>query len=398
MAVSQLKDTVTQEIDRRRDEIVEMSSRLHAHPEVAFAEHNAAQWLSTWLEKNGLQVERGIADLPTAFRAILARGLSGPAVALLGEYDALPKIGHACGHNIIGTASAAAALALARVADQLPGKIVFLGTPAEEGGGGKALMVERGVFGGLDAALMVHPGTRTRVASKALASVTIDVEFVGRAAHAAARPEEGINALDALILSYNNINALRQHMRGDGRIHGIITNGGEAPNVVPSLAAGRFIVRAKDDDYLDELLEKFLACFQAGAKATGASFSYRMSEARYAPMRSNAAMERAFSENLASLGVAIEPPDANANRGCGSTDMGNVSQVVPSIHPSIAIAPESVLSHSPEFAAAAISEQGHLGLLNSAKALAMTVIDLLLDPGLLARVKEEFARVSNERV
>jgi len=394
MELSQIKATVIREIDQRRNEIVEMSSRIHAYPELAFAEYKASEWLSAWLEENGFQVERGIVGLPTAFRASRTQGIDGPTVALLAEYDALPKIGHACGHNIIGTASAAAGIALGKVAEWLPGKVVVLGTPAEEGGGGKALMVERGAFDGIDAALIVHPGTRTRASSRALASVTVDVEFVGRAAHAAARPEEGINALDALILSYNNINALRQHMRADARIHGIITNGGEAPNVVPALAAGRFYVRAMDDSYLDSLLERVIDCFRAGGQATGANFSYRISEVRYAPMRSNCALERAFSDNLVSLGVAVEPPEASTNRGCGSTDVGNVSQVVPSIHPSIAIAPEPVLTHSPEFAIAAVSEQGHLGLLNAAKALAMTAVDLLLNPELMARVREEFTKAS----
>jgi len=388
--VSELKAKAIAEIDRRRDEIVGISCRIHANPELAFQEHQAAEWLSGWLEANGFEVERGIADLPTAFRATLRGSGEGPAIAILGEYDALPKIGHACGHNIIGTAAAAAAIALRPLMDQLPGRVIVLGTPAEESGGGKIIMIERGAFAGIDAAMMVHPGNSHRVANRALASVMMDVEFVGKAAHAASRPEEGINALDGLILSYNNINALRQHIRSDSRIHGIITHGGEAANVVPSFAAGRFMVRAADDDYLDVLLAKVTQCFEAGAQGSGASVSYRMLETRYASLRTNASLARAFLENLVALGISVEPPEAGSMRGIGSTDMGNVSHVMPAIHPTVAITTEEVLGHSPEFAAAAVGEQGQHGLLLAAKAMAMTAIDLLSDAELISRAREEF--------
>lgn len=389
MDTNQLKTAVTREIDRRRDEIIQASLDIHGLPELAFQEHKAVQRLCSWLEDNDFQIDLGIAGLPTAFRATHRGQPYGPTIALLAEYDALAQIGHACGHNIIGTASAAAAIAVGTVMNGLQGQIVVLGTPAEEGGGGKVIMIERGALDGIDAAMMVHPGTRTKVVARALACVTLDVEFIGKSAHAASRPEDGINALDGLILSYTNINALRQHIRPDGRIHGIITNGGEAPNIIPARAAGRFLVRAEDDVYLDELLEKVLNCFKAGAAASGAKFTYCISEKRYAPMHSNTVLEEAFGANLQSLGVAVQPADAT--RGFGSTDMGNVSQVVPSIHPTIAIAPETVSTHSPEFAAAAASEGGHEGLVAAAKSLAMTAIDLLTSPDLLARAKDEFA-------
>lgn len=252
-------------------------------------------------------------------------------------------------------------------------------------------MLERGSFDGVDAAMIAHPGNGTRVIGKAQALVTIDVEFVGKAAHAAARPEEGINALDALVLGYNNVNALRQHVRSDARIHGIITNGGEMPNVVPSWSAGRFMVRAGDDAYLDALLNRVIECFQAGGRASGAKFSYRISEARYATIHPNSALAKAFEQNLAALGISVEPAEVTAKRWLGSTDVGNVSHAVPTIHPSIGIAPDGVPLHSPEFAALAISPQGHQGLLSAAKALAMTAIDLSLDARLMARVREEFS-------
>lgn len=385
-----MKRLVVGEVDRLKDKLIDLSCRIHANPELGFEEHKAVEWLTGMLEEHGFSVERGLADLPTAFKATYRGRPGGPTVALLAEYDALANLGHACGHNIMGTASVGAAIAVSKIISDLAGEVVVVGTPAEEGGGGKDIMVRRGVFHGIDVAMIVHPGTRTRTVTRALASVTLDVEFEGRSAHAAARPEDGINALDAMILSYNNINALRQHIRSDARIHGIITNGGDAPNIVPCYSSGRFYIRAEDDAYLDALLERVIDCFRAGAQATGAKLRHRLSEARYAPMRNNIALADAFGANLKELGVDVLPNDVN--RGSGSTDMGNVSQVVPSIHPSIAIAPESVATHSPEFAAAAVSEAGHRGLIDAAKALAMTAVDVLTDGDLVARIKKEFAQ------
>lgn len=390
MDSSRLKRLVIEEVDKLRDELVDVSCKIHANPELGFEEYKAVEWLTGLLQANGFSIERNLAGLETAFKATYVGRPGGPAVGLLAEYDALANLGHACGHNIMGAASTGAAVAVSKVVGELAGEIAVIGTPAEEGGGGKDIMVRQGAFRGIDVAMIVHPGTRTKAVTRALASVTLDVEFTGKSAHAAARPEDGVNALDAMILSYNNINALRQHMRSDARIHGIITNGGDAPNIVPSYTSGRFYVRAEDDAYLDVLLEKVIDCFRAGAQATGAKLEHRLAEARYAPMKNNIALANTFSANLNELGVSVLPNDVN--RGSGSTDMGNVSQIVPSIHPSIAIASESIATHSPEFAAAAVSEAGHLGLINAAKALAMTTIDILTDSTLLARIKEEFAQ------
>ncbi len=390
MDSSRLKRLVIEEVDKLRDELVDVSCKIHANPELGFEEYKAVEWLTGLLQANGFSIERNLAGLETAFKATYVGRPGGPAVGLLAEYDALANLGHACGHNIMGAASTGAAVAVSKVVGELAGEIAVIGTPAEEGGGGKDIMVRQGAFRGIDVAMIVHPGTRTKAVTRALASVTLDVEFTGKSAHAAARPEDGVNALDAMILSYNNINALRQHMRSDARIHGIITNGGDAPNIVPSYTSGRFYVRAEDDAYLDVLLEKVIDCFRAGAQATGAKLEHRLAEARYAQMKNNIALANTFSANLNELGVSVLPNDVN--RGSGSTDMGNVSQIVPSIHPSIAIASESIATHSPEFAAAAVSEAGHLGLINAAKALAMTTIDILTDSTLLARIKEEFAQ------
>ncbi|MEW6033537.1 MAG: M20 family metallopeptidase [Chloroflexota bacterium] len=387
MATRELKHMAVAEVERHRPRLVELSQRIHSHPELGFQEFKAAEWVAEYLEREGFRVERGLCGMPTALRA--RYGSVEPAIALIAEYDALPELGHGCGHNIIAAAAVGAAVASKRAVDELGGTVVVLGTPAEELYGGKAIMVEQGAFAGLNAALMVHPGRRNAATAQTLACVSLDVEFFGREAHAAANPEQGINALEAMLLSFNAINSLRQHIRGKARVHGIITDGGKAANVVPRHSAGTFLVRADDQGYLEELKAKVLHCFTAAALATGARLEHRWGERVFACLRSNQVLAGLFAVNLESLGRKVEPLDLSW--GVGSTDMGNVSQVVPAIHPSIAIAPLEVTLHSPEFARAAASEQGELGLLDSAKALAMTVVDLLDQPGLLERVRAEFS-------
>jgi amidohydrolase len=273
----------------------------------------------------------------------------------------------------------------------LGGSVVVVGTPAEELQGGKTIMVARRAFDGLDAAMMVHPGRRNAAVVRTLACAPLEVEFFGREAHAAASPEQGINALAALILSFNAIDSLRQHIKSKARIHGIITDGGKAANIVPAYSAGNFLVRAEDTEYLEELKDKVLNCFTAAALATGARLEYRWGERAYAPLQTNHALAELFTTNLGSLGYDVEMLDSSL--GLGSTDMGNVSQVVPAIHPSIAIAPQDVILHSSEFAQAAASERGDQGLVDSAKALAMTVVDLLGQAEALERVAGEFSEV-----
>ena len=249
-------------------------------------------------------------------------------------------------------------------------------------------MAERGAFNNLDAAMMVHPGTSDNATTHALACQTLEVEFQGKAAHAAARPEAGINALEAMIQSFVAINSLRQHIRSTARIHGIITDGGEAANIVPAHSAGSFIVRAEDDDYLDELKTKVINCFSGAATASGAQLKYQWSEVRYSPMRNNLNLVQLFTQNMQSLGRNFAIPESG--NSFGSTDMGNVSQIVPSIHPSIAIANREISIHSPQFALAAASEAGIKGMLAAAKALAMTAVDLLASAETMTKIKEEF--------
>ncbi|OGO61709.1 MAG: peptidase M20 [Chloroflexi bacterium RBG_19FT_COMBO_48_23] len=382
-----MKAEVNKQLEQQRQKLIELSLKIHANPELAFKEEKASSWLTSYLAKNGFQVEDGIGGLSTAFKA--SYGTNNPVIALLAEYDALPEIGHACGHNIIAASAVGAAVATRCIVDNCGGTVVVLGTPAEELIGGKVLMLKAGVFDGIDAAMIVHPGIRNASATEALACIGLDVQFLGKAVHAAAYPEQGINALEAMILAFNALNSLRQHIKDRARIHGVITHGGEAANVVPAYSAATFLVRATDNAYLDELKQKVLNCFEGAALATGARLDYRWGETVYAPMKNNMVLAQLFARNLESLGRRVDPFESHF--GFGSTDVGNVSQVVPAIHPSVAIASSDVLLHSSEFVLAAASDSGHGGLLDAAKALAMTVVDLLNEPQALAKVKDEFS-------
>ena len=388
MDIERLKTSVVGEIDAHRQQLSELSLKIHANPEIAFQEVKSATWLTEYLKESGFSIEQGICGLATAFRASYGQGK--PAIAILAEYDALPKLGHACGHNIIATSAVGAGIAAKLAVDRFGGTVLVIGTPGEEMEGGKVFMIDRGAFDGVDVAMMMHPGVRNTATIRGLACQSLEVEFFGKPAHAAARPAEGINALEAMIQSYTAINSLRQHIKSSARIHGIITDGGEAANVVPAHSAGYFIVRAEDDDYLDELKQKVINCFTGAAMASGARLEYKWGEVRYSSLRNNLTLAQLFRRNIQSLGRKMPLSDPRVS--FGSTDMGNVSQLVPGIHPMIAIAPVNVLGHSPEFASAAASEKGTLGLLDAAKALAMTVVDLVANPEIVVRVKEEFRR------
>jgi amidohydrolase len=384
-----LKQTANSDIDRQRKDLIDLSLRIHANPEIAFQEHESSAALAALLEANGFAVERGICELPTAFRA--SAGAGEPRVAFLAEYDALPGVGHGCGHNIIGTASCAAGIALKPLLEGTGGTLLVIGTPAEEAAGGKVYMAARGAFDGLECALMVHPGNRNTAVAFALACLELDVEFQGRAAHAAARPEAGVNALDAMVAAFVNIGLVRQQIRDSARIHGIITDGGLAVNVIPHRTAAQLLIRSEDDEYMDEVLKpKVLACFQGAAAATGCELKYRWGEeSRYKAMRTNRALAEAYRTNVEALGRKVV--EQESHRSMGSTDMGNVSTLVPAIHPSIAIAPQDVPVHTVDFREIAASEEGHRGLVDSAKALAMTGLDVLMDGELRKRMREEFA-------
>jgi amidohydrolase len=386
--ISGLKAAVAGEIDNRYRQLGALSQKIHAHPELSLQEHQAAAWLVGYLEESGFSVDMGICGLPTAFRGKYGKGK--PAIAFLAEYDALPKLGHACGHNLIATSAIAAGVAAKLAVDKLGGSILVFGTPGEEADAGKAIMAEKGAFEGVDMAMITHPGGGHRVLMNTLACQTLDVEFFGRAAHAASKPEAGINALEAMILSYNAIDALRQHIKEKARIHGIITDGGEAPNIVPAHTAASFLVRAEDDEYLDFLKDRVINCFVGAAVATGAELKYKWAEVRYAAMLNNLTMARLFRSNMQALERSI--PLGDAAKWDGSSDVGNVSRLVPTIQPLVAIAPEEVLIHSPNFARAAATADALQILLDAAKAMAMTATDLLSGPELVEKVQAEFRK------
>ncbi len=389
--MSNLKERACACVDGIADQLIAMSRDIYEHPELKFEEFRASKLLSDKLKESGFATKLGVAGLDTAIQADHPAVSDGPTVAIISEYDALPGIGHACGHNLIATAGLGAALAAGAIKDDLPGKLVFFGTPGEEGGGGKVIMVDAGLFKGVDAAMMFHPSSHTVVDRKSLAITEVMIEFTGKASHAAGSPEKGINALDAVIQTFNGINALRQHIKDGARIHGIITDGGAKPNIVPEHAAANFYVRALENDYRDELLEKLRNCAEGAALATGASLEFKEVGHSYKAMKPNRAIGDAFVKNLEELGEPLNPPPPDA--GMGSTDMGDVSQVVPSIHAYIQICDENVAGHSREFAEAAISQRGLDVMLIAAKAMAMTAIDVLTDPDLAKRMWEEFRAI-----
>ncbi|MGH7369512.1 MAG: M20 family metallopeptidase [Candidatus Methylomirabilaceae bacterium] len=387
----QIKTEVVRAVDRLADELVAISRFLHQHPELAFEEHQAARHLTAILKARGFDVTDGVAGLPTAF---LARSADGPAtatVALLAEYDALPSLGHACGHNLIAASSIGAALVLQPFLSALGGRVAVVGCPAEERGGGKIALVKAGLFQGVDAALLVHPSNRTELFKCALAMRALRVEYFGKSSHAAAAPHLGINALDGVVLAFTNINALRHQLRDDARIHGIITDGGRAPNIIPDYAAARFYVRALDHDYLHDLHRRVVACLEAAAQATGSKVSIQDEGEEYHPMKCNRTLGTLFRANLEILGEKVE--QTPEDQELGSTDVGNVSQVVPTIQPTIALTNQpSVVCHTTAFAEAAGGAPGDRALLLAAKALAMTTVDLLADPTCLRQVQDEFQR------
>lgn len=400
MDVGEAKAAVGRAVDGLAGLLKATSREIHDNPEVGLREFRAAALLSGLLEKAGFDVERGVAGLETSFVATWPRGngpsdpRGGATVALVAEYDALPGIGHGCGHNIIGTAAVGAGLALASVwpsAGQ-PGRVLVVGAPAEEGGvdgaGGKVFLVEAGVFDGVDAALMVHPGTVDAPTGQSLYRQSLEIAFKGRAAHAAGAPQEGLNALEGVIQTFNAINALRQHLPPTVRVHGIVVRGGEAPNIVPEDGLIRLYVRAASRPELEDASVRVRNCARGAALATGCQVTFREFARTYEGIVVNAPLEDVFARNMEALGRPLVRP-ADEMRGMGSTDMGNVSRVVPAIHPYVAIGDRTggPPSHSREFAAATVLPRGEQALIVATKALAMTCLDLLLSPETLEVVR-----------
>ena len=385
--MSAITSDIDRAVDRLGDELEQLSRRIHDHPELGYQELKAAGWLTEFLAGKGFKVERGVAGVDTAFVARLETG-DGPTIAIMCEYDALPGIGHACGHNIIAAAGAGAGAALAAVKHRLPnGRVLVVGTPAEEGGGGKVRLVGGGVFDGVDAAMMVHGWDAWIPHQDLLGIVRVTLEFTGKSAHASADPWEGVNALDAVIQTFNAVSMLRQHIRPSARIHGIVTNGGAAPNIIPEFASAVFYVRAADLGYMWDLLKRVVACAEGAAKATGTALAVRQHDTTYEPLQRNDTLLDTFRANWRRLGVVeSEPPKDRF----GSSDVGNVSQVVPTIQPLVKVAPDGTPIHSRAFEIAAATPMAREGLLTAAKAMATTTADLLEDRSLLTRVADEF--------
>ncbi|MBX3217158.1 MAG: M20 family metallopeptidase [Labilithrix sp.] len=388
MLSAELSKVIDATVDEARPALAKLSHDIHANPELRFEEHKAAAWIAELLRSRGFDVELGVAGMPTALRS--KKGTAGGArVAILGEYDALPEIGHACGHNLIATSAVGAFLAASAVVDRTGGEVVFLGTPAEEGGGGKIRMIERGVFDGLDAAMMFHPFDRDMLAHAALASTWLTMKFTGAPAHAAAAPHDGKSALQACMDTFRLIDGQRVRFRDGVRVHGYVTNGGQAVNIIPELASCEFSVRARDTKELARVRAIVERCAQASALASEVSVEIVAREG-YRDMRNNMTMARAFGAHLGSLGRPARETDERV--GAGSTDMGDVSHVVPSIHPYLAIVGENeALCHQHAFAEAAASERGIVTALEAAKALARTAVELLVDEPLRASVKAEWS-------
>ncbi len=387
------RQLVLEAIDAARDDLIRLSKFIHANPEPALQEFKSSAACAEFLAARGFQVERGVAGLETAF--VASAGEGDPHVGFLSEYDALPGVGHGCGHNLIAIAGIAAGLGLRAALERVGGRVSVFGTPAEEAIGGKVIMARAGVFDDLDAAMGAHPGTSEAAvpyvpgSGQALACQGLRIAFRGRTAHAAADPFNGINALNALIEVFNGINAMRQHVKADARIHGIITHGGDAPNVVPDYAEGSFLVRAATLSYMTELVEKVRKIAEGAALITGAELTFEFNEQPYYDMITNYTLAGRIKAHVDALGLRLAEP--RVEPGSGSTDWGNVSYVVPSVETSFPIVDRVITWHSREVVEAADSPMGYENTIAIAKALALTGLDLVTDPDLLARVKAEFA-------
>lgn len=375
--MTDLKAAARGVVEAQRDDLIDLSHKIHAKPELGYEETYAAGLLTDYLDRNGFEVEAGACDIPTAF---IARKGSGPLhIAICAEYDCLPGIGHACGHNIIAAMGVGAGVAAAEVADEAGLTITVLGTPAEEGGGGKIFMLERGAFDGVHASMMVHPTPLDVVELPIIAVAHFDVLYTGKEAHASASPELGINAADAITVAQTAIGLLRQHIRQTDRIHGIVTHGGEAPNIVPAHTSAKYYVRAKTLVELEDLVPKVERCLEAGAIATGCTYELKEVGPPYAEMVHDAALAELYRQNITSLGRSPLPLSPMVERAAASTDMGNISLAIPSIHPAIGIGSLPAVNHQPEFTAHCVTQGADEALGDGAVAMAWTAIATAAD-------------------
>ncbi|MGD7046487.1 M20 family metallopeptidase [Jeotgalibacillus proteolyticus] len=393
VSTKSVKDLITSHIEAREAGYIQTSHSIHERPEIGNQEFFAQDLLTSHLISEGFEVEKAVAGHETSFYAVKSSNKPGPTIAFLAEYDALPGLGHACGHNIIGTASIAAANSVASVLDQIGGKVVVLGTPAEEGGpngSAKGSFVKHGYLEDIDAAMMIHPSYQSGRTTTSLAVDPLDFEFIGKPAHAASSPQDGINALDGVLQLFNGINALRQHVQDDVRIHGIITHGGDAPNIVPEYAKARFYIRAASRSVLNDVTRKVRAIAEGAALATGASLNVIAFQNEVDNLIPTPLFDDVFEEAFSSLGGKYSEDGRN---GIGSTDAGNISHVVPTIHPYIQIGPKELVLHTDAFREAAKSKEGDRGLMIGAKALALTAFTLFTEGEKLKQIQQQFWQI-----
>ena len=383
MGFESQKERVCKLADENREKIVSMAQYLFDNPEIALEEVKACAYITDFLRKEGFEVEEKFEGMETAFKAVKKNG-DGPRIAFLAEYDALPGCGHACGHHMIASMSVGAALALAEVLDTYPGEIAIFGTPAEETGDGKVYLADRGVFKGYDVAMMLHPNARTTIYPKMIAIGGMDFNFTGKASHAGTYPYDGVNALDAVVLLYNNVNALRQQLKDGTRIHGIILEAGKAANVIPDKGVVRLEFRAKEQDYFEEVVQKVVNCAKAAALATGCELEYDWFEPVCKGLKSNRALEEVMEEFFPQFGV-----DDFILIDGGSSDIGNVSWEVPTIEPMLGVCEGEPGIHTADFRDATMLPYGLDRMIVGVKLLALTGLRILDNPKLLEKIREE---------
>lgn len=381
-----MKEALFSEVEEIKEEILKLSKDIHENPEICFEEYKSSGFVKNLLSHHGFIIEDKVAGMETAFKARFKGQAKGPTIAFLAEYDALPGIGHGCGHNIISAVSTGAAIALSKKMNQLSGEIVLLGTPAEEGGGGKIILLENGEFDDVDYALMIHPSNTSMIGRGGLATARVDIEFLGKSAHSST-PEKGINALTAVIQTFNLIDAARALMPNDTNINGIISQGGEATNVIPNIAECNFSVRARTLNDLNSVIKRIEEIVSSVESFTGAQATITVGKA-YAERYMNRKIGEVYKRYMESQGVTVDYPDPNAK--LGSSDIGNVSLKIPAIHAYVKIVDEEINPHSQDFTDAAITERADEATIKAAKALACTGYELLTDEILRKEVEKEF--------
>ncbi|MFW6378095.1 MAG: M20 family metallopeptidase [Bacillota bacterium] len=379
---------IKEKINRINNSLIELNEYILENPELGNQEFKASKAHTDLLAGHGFEIERPYLNMETAFKAEYDSGRNGPTVAYLAEYDALPGIGHGCGHNILGTVSTGAGIVLREIIDNIGGKVIVFGTPAEESYAGKVEMTNKGAFDNVDVAMLVHPSSDHFKSGKSLALKAIKFTYRGKTAHASASPEEGINALDAAINTFNNINAMREHLKQDARIHGIISNGGEAANIVPDLAAANFYIRAETKSYLNQLEEKLMNAAKGASLAAGTKLESSYYETPCLNLITNQKLSETYIKNIKKMGVKEIYDNDEAT---GSTDAGDVSQACPTIHPYFAISEDELTGHSREFRDATKSDYAYQEMKKAIGALVLTAVEVIEKPDLLKEIKEEFA-------